>query len=56
MHPDEIIELGHFIATELKRLDEDYILKDKALEYVIENHYDEIKEAVFEQEADNKNE
>ena len=44
---------------ELKR----YILKnqeiispEKVVEYVLENHYDEVREAVFEQEAENQRE
>ena len=32
------------------------IEKDKALEYVLENFYDEIREAVFEQEAESQRE
>ena len=35
---------------------ENWIKKDKALEYVLENFYDEVKEAVFEQEAENQRE
>jgi len=34
----------------------DYIHKDDALEYVLENHYDEVLEAVAEQEAENQRE
>jgi len=34
----------------------DYIHKDKALEYVLENFYDEVREAVFEQEAESQRE
>lgn len=37
-------------------MDENYIKKDKTLEYVLENFYDEIKEAVFEQEAEARQE
>jgi len=35
---------------------QDNIPPDKAFDYVMENMYDEIKEAVFEQEADNRHE
>lgn len=35
---------------------QDNIEPDKAFEYVMENYYDEVKEAVFEQEADNRRE
>jgi len=35
---------------------QDNIDPDKAFEYVMEHHYDEVKEAVFEQEADNRRE
>ena len=31
----------------------DWIKKDEAVEYVLENHYDEVREAVFEQEQEN---
>jgi len=34
----------------------DYIHKDKALEWVLENYYDEVREAVFEQEAESRQE
>jgi len=34
----------------------DYIHKDNAIEYVLEHHYDEVREAVFEQEAENRRE
>ena len=34
----------------------EYIKKDDALEYVLENYYDEVREAVFEQEAESKQE
>jgi len=34
----------------------EYIKKDDALEYVLENHYDEVREAVFEQEAESRQE
>lgn len=33
---------------------QDNIEPDKAFEYVMENMYDEVKERVFEQEAENK--
>ena len=32
----------------------DYIHKDNAVEYVLENYYDEVREAVFEQEAESR--
>ena len=35
---------------------EDSIKKDKALEYVLENYYDEVREAVFEQEVESQRE
>jgi len=35
---------------------EEYIKIDKAFDYVMENMYDEVKERVFEQEADNRHE
>jgi len=38
---------------EAKYVEREMIHKDKALEYVLENFYDEVREAVFEQEADN---
>jgi len=34
----------------------EYITKESALEYVLENYYDEVREAVFEQEAESKQE
>ncbi len=34
----------------------EYIKKDDALEYVLENYYDEVREAVFEQEAESRQE
>ena len=34
----------------------DWIKKDDALEYVLENYYDEVREAVFEQEAESRQE
>ena len=33
-----------------------YIHKDNAVEYVLKNHYDEVREAVFEQEAESQRE
>ena len=51
-HPDEIVELGAAIAQELKRLDDDYIRKVDAVQYVLENNYDDVKEQVFEQEGE----
>ena len=41
---------------EAKYIDREMIKKDKALEYVLENYYDEVKEAVFEREAENQRE
>ena len=35
---------------------QDNIEPDKAFEYVMKNHYDEVREAVFEQEAENRHE
>jgi len=37
-------------------MEKEMIEKDKAFEYVMENFYDEVKEAVFEQEAENQRE
>jgi len=37
-------------------MNDDYIHKDEAVEYVLTHKYDEIREAVLEQEADNKEE
>jgi len=34
----------------------EYIKKDDAFEYVLENYYDEVREAVFEQEAESRRE
>jgi len=34
----------------------DWIKKDDALEFVLENYYDEVREAVFEQEAESRQE
>ena len=33
-----------------------YILEEDAFEYVMENYYDEVREQVFEQEAENRQE
>ena len=35
-------------------MNDDYVLKSEAVEYVLKHHYDEIREAINEQEADNK--
>ncbi len=35
---------------------EDWIKKSDAFEYVLENYYDEVREAVFEQEAESRQE
>ena len=46
-------------AVQLKQQilkNQDNIPPDKAFDYVMENMYDEVKEAVFEQEADNRHE
>ena len=40
----------------LQTMKNDWIKKDDAVEYVLENHYDEIREAVFEQEAEGRQE
>ncbi len=37
-------------------MNKDWIKKDDALEYVLENCYDEVREAVFEQEAESRRE
>jgi len=37
-------------------MEKEMIEKDKALEYVLENFYDEVREAVFEQEAESQGE
>ena len=34
----------------------EYIKEDDAFEYVLENYYDEVREAIFEQEAESKQE
>ena len=41
--------LAHEMAT-------NWIKKTDALEYVLENYYDEVRERVFEQEAESKQE
>ena len=46
-------EIPMAVEEEFKK---DWIKKDKALEYVLENYYDEVKEAVFEQEAEARQE
>ena len=37
-------------------MEKEMIEKDKALEYVLEHFYDAVREAVFEQEAENQRE
>ena len=44
------------LAIVAEPIKKDWIKKDDALEYVLENYYDEIREAVFEQEAEIKRE
>jgi len=34
-------------------MNKDWIRKEDAIGYVLRNHYDEIKELIFEQEAEN---
>ena len=41
-----------FVLNVVRKMDKNWIKKDDALEYVLENHYDEVREAVFEQEAE----
>jgi len=38
----------------MTEISDDVIRVTDAFEYVMKNHYDEVKEAVFEQEADNR--
>ena len=47
------------LSEELKKQilkNQENISPDKVVEYVLENHYDEVKEAVFEQEAESQRE
>jgi len=55
---DGFILLKDVWLTEREQIlkNQDNIEPDKAFEYVMENHYDEVREAVFEQEADNRRE
>ena len=45
-----------FTLTNYPYDDSDWIQKDDAVEFVLENYYDEVREAVFEQEAENRTE
>jgi len=49
----EYLQQGISYARHMNR---EHIKKDKALEYVLENYYDEVREAVFEQEAESRQE
>jgi len=46
-------ELPMAVEEEFKK---DWIKKDDALNFVLENYYDEVREAVFEQEAEARQE
>ena len=35
---------------------DEWVKKENVVEYVLENHYDEVREAVFEQEAESRRE
>jgi len=41
---------------EAKYIEREMIKKEDAIEYVLRNHYDVIRELVFEQEAENQRE
>ena len=47
-------KIGQQIDDIIKVVKEDWIRKENALEYVLENHYDEVREAIFEQEAESR--
>jgi len=45
-----------YVIKESKMDFHNLIEKDDAFEYVLENYYDEVREAVFEQEAESRQE
>ena len=49
-------KIGQDLDAIINTIKNDWIKKDDALEYVLENHYDEVREAVFEQEAESRHE
>jgi len=57
-----VLELqGYQLITDRDKMqqilkNQENISPDKAVEYVLENHYDEVREAVFEQEAESQRE
>jgi len=55
LRPNEWITFNQ-AAIDIIIKNQENIDPDKTVEYVLENHYDEVKEAVFEQEAENQKE
>jgi len=55
LRPNEWITFNQ-AAIDIIIKNQENIDPDKSVEYVLENYYDEVREAVFEQEAESKQE